>query len=101
MKKKNIDKIRFIRFQAFSHDEESGTVYAYAIYDVRKVRRVKYYDLCDLIFEKTLQIYPFAIVVDKVVGWADASCNTAQIIIGIPLSPNMRITKITEGGAGQ
>lgn len=31
------DKIKFIRFQAFKHDHQSGTVYAYAIYDVRKV----------------------------------------------------------------
>ena len=64
-------------------------VYAYAIYDVRKLRRTEYFEMCGLIFEKTLQIYPFAIV-DGCVGWADAGCNTVQIMIAIPLSPNMR-----------
>ena len=98
MRKKNIDKIRFIGFQAFEHDDESGTVFAYAIYDVRKVRRMEYYDLCDLLFEKTLQIYPFAVVIDKSVGWADAHCRTAQMMIAIPLSPNMRIAKIPKDG---
>ena len=91
MKNKS-DKIKFIGFQAFKQDEQTGTVYAYAIYDVRKARRVEYFKLCDLIFEKTLQIYPFAVVIDKGVGWADAACNTVQIMIAVPLSPNIRTT---------
>ena len=94
--KNKIDKISLIRFQAWKHDAETGMVFAYAIYDVRKVWRLDYSELCDLIFEKTLQIYPFAIVIGKTVGYADMTCKTAQIAIAVPLSPNMRVT-IQEG----
>lgn len=93
---KKIDKIKFLRFQAFYHDKNTGMVHAHAVYDVSKLRRVEYFELCDLVFEKTLQIYPFAIVIDKSVGWADACCDTVQIMIAIPLSTNVRTTVLEE-----
>lgn len=95
--KNKADKIKFIRFQAFKQDSITGTVYAYAIYDVHKVRHMEYFKLSKLIVEKTSRIYPFAMVVDKGIGWADAYCNTAQIMIAIPLSPNIRATIIGDG----
>jgi len=90
--KNKADKIKFIRFQAFKQDTHTGMVYAYAIYDVRKVRNLEYFKLCDLVFEKTLQIYPFAVVIDKSVGWGDMHCKTAQILIAIPLSASIYTT---------
>ena len=92
---KKIDKIRAIKFQpTFRHP--GGEVYGYVHYDISKLRHTKYYDLIDLLFEKTLQVYPFAIV-DRVVHYDDPWLKTASMPVYLPLSPNLRLSPVPEG----
>ena len=92
---KKIDKIRAIKFEAATQLHE-GTVYGYVHYDISKLRFVKYEDLRELLFEKTLQLYPFAIV-DRVVHYEDPYCKTASMPVFLPLSPSLRLASEPEG----
>ena len=89
---KKIDKkVEFIAFEPSVQDEE-GNVYGVVTYNVRKLRRIKYTDLRELLYEKTLQIYPFA-VVDKALYWDEPYTKyVAMIPVKMPLSPKLRMS---------
>jgi hypothetical protein len=89
---KKIDKkVEFIAFEPSAQDEE-GNVYGVVTYNVRKLRRMKYTDLRELLYEKTLQIYPFAIV-DKALYWDEPYTKyVAMIPVKMPLSPKLRLS---------
>lgn len=91
---KKIDKIRAVEFIP-TFRAPDGTVYGEVVYDVRKLRRMPYADLRELLYEKTLRLYPFAIV-DKILRWEDSYTEiVACIPVGLPLSDILRVS--TEG----
>ena len=63
------------------------------LYDIRKLRRVDTDELTEILFQKTIDLYPFA-VVDKAIlrGY-----KQALISLWIPTAPGTRIIKIAEG----
>lgn len=92
---KKIDKVRAAELEVCSDSKaQNGMFYAQLWYDVRKLRRIKYDDLAEILFEKTLQLYPFAIV-DKNISYLIAS-RRAMVQLILPLYPGLRITKDTE-----
>lgn len=68
---------------------------AHVMFGVEKLRRVSHSDLTEILFEKTLRLYPFA-VVDKCIKYLDAERKTAVIPVWLPLTPTMQITKVQE-----
>lgn len=90
--KKKLDKVRAEELEIYSEGElQHGMFYAHLWYDVKKLRRIKYDDLVEILFEKTLKLYPFAIV-DKNISYLVAS-RRAMVPLILPLSPDLRITK--------
>ena len=69
---------------------------AHVMFGVEKLRRVSHSDLTEILFDKTLKLYPFA-VVDKCIKYLDAERKTAVIPVWLPLTPKMQITKIPKG----
>ena len=57
-------------------------------YDVRKLRRLSDDGLSVLLFEKTLRLYPFAIVDPTTMR--RYSKRTANMQLGLPLSPELK-----------
>ena len=72
-----------------------GMFLACVKYDIKKLRRVGVEDLTEMLFEKTLNLYPFAIINKKVMIFK--AKHLAIIDVMLPLSPGMRITKVKEG----
>ena len=88
--KKKIDKLRAIDLTVFDkseYDMHPAVLY----YDVRKLKRLSDDELTELIFEKTLKLYPFAIIDKRISRFK--SKRTAVIEMWLPLSPALRITK--------
>ena len=69
---------------------------AHVMFGVEKLQRVSHSDLTEILFEKTLKLYPFA-VVDKCIKYLDAERKTAVIPVWLPLTPTLQITKIPKG----
>lgn len=93
--KKKIDKVRAEELAVCREDQLHPGVYVAQLwYDVRKLRRIKYDDLVEILFEKTLQLYPFA-VIDKNISYLVAS-RRACVLLHLPLYPGMHITKVTK-----
>ena len=69
---------------------------AHVMFDVEKLRRVSHSDLTEILFDKTLKLYPFA-VVDKCIKYLDVARKTAIIQVWLPLTPTLQITKIPKG----
>ena len=90
-KKKPIDKVRAMSLTPWEKYGD-GSVLCLMEYDVRKIRRMKKDDIVDILFEKTLQLYPFAIVsrhaeISKELG-------VAYVRMRVPLHPGMHTDPI-------
>ena len=84
--KKKIDKVRAEELAVCIEDPRHPGVYVAQLwYDVRKLRRIKYDDLVEILFEKTLRLYPFA-VIDKDISYLVAS-HRACVLLHLPLYP--------------
>lgn len=93
---KKIDKVRAVELIPIAHAEENkNLVFATLEYDVRKLRRLDESELTEILFEKTLKLYPFAIV-EKRLAWLKAS-GVAIVQMWIPVAPGMRIKVASEG----
>lgn len=89
---KKIDKLRAIDLAVFdSHPTLDGTYLAVLYYDVRKLKRLSDDELSSLIFNKTLKLYPFAVINPDANRFN--SKRTAFIEMYLPLSPALRVTK--------
>ena len=94
-KKKPIDKVRAVDLTALEMSKTNdGMLLATIAYDVRKLRRMEDDDLTELLFEKTLKLYPFAIV-DKRVSRLVAS-GVALMHLWLPLHPGMHTSPIQQ-----
>lgn len=88
---KKIDKLRAIDLAVFdSRPTPDGTYLAVLYYDVRKLKRLSDTELSRLIFDKTLRLYPFAVINTAANRF---SKRTACIEMYLPLSPALRVTK--------
>ena len=87
--KKKIDKLRAIEFRAVTQNA-NGEVYGHIMYDARKLRRITTDDLREIVAEKTLQIYPFAILGGWVHRYSD---GVVEYPVRLPLSPALKVTK--------
>lgn len=93
MKKNPIDKIvakELIPIGYSAHQPD--TLIARIRYDVRKLRRLSDDELSILLFEKTLRLYPFAIVDPTTMR--RYSKRTANMQVGLPLSPELKTSTI-------
>lgn len=89
---KKIDKLRAIDLAVFdSQPTLDGTYSAVLYYDVRKLKRLSDDELSSLIFNKTLKLYPFAVINSDANRFK--SKRTAFIEMYLPLSPALRVTK--------
>ena len=96
MKKRAIDKVRAIDLMVYESSRRAdGIYYAVLYYDVRKLKRLSDDDLTEILFEKTLKLYPFAVINKCATRFK--SKRTAIIEMHLPLNPDMRITKVPEG----
>jgi hypothetical protein len=89
---RKIDKARFVSLRASSQDE-NGVIHGHVVYDVRRLRRVKHDDLVELLYEKTLNLYPFA-VVEREALWLDANTDAVSVRVHLPLSSNCRLMRV-------
>ena len=93
---KKIDKVRAVALVPISVAEENKhMVLARLEYDVRKLRRLDEATLTEILFEKTLKLYPFAIV-EKRLAWL-MSHGSAAVQMWLPIAPGMLITKDKRG----
>lgn len=90
MKRK--DKAIFKGLVLKAHDEDSGFLCAYAEYDVRKLWWMKDGMLEELLFQKTLKAYPFAII-ERGIRWG-LDCAYIEVTIFIP--PGAVIRKVED-----
>ena len=98
--KKAINKVRALELVAFNTVRDCpGTVYALVYYDVKKLRRLKHDELTEILFEKTLKLYPFAIV-DKNINRFNAM-GVAAVPVWLPLSPNVRLSETPNSEKGE
>ena len=89
---KKIDKLRAIDLAVFdNYPTLDGTYLAVLYYDVRKLKRLSDDELSSLIFNKTLKLYPFAVINSDANRFK--SKRTACIEMYLPLSPALRVTK--------
>ena len=95
MEKNKIDKIRAMDLIVFGNSMTSnGTYYAILNYDVGKLKRLSDDDLTELLFKKTLMLYPFAVIEKKATRFGP---NIAQISMLLPLAPGLRTKEVPEG----
>lgn len=73
-----------------------GVLLAHVVYDVKKLRRLNYEDLVEVLFEKTLRLYPFASV-DKIIKYVGLDRKVAIIPVWMPLTKGPWITITPEG----
>lgn len=93
---KKIDKIRAIDLLVFGQDSAKPEMFfAHIRYDVSKLRRVSDEKLTAILFEKTLKLYPFAVINKEAKRFK--SKRTAVMELWLPLSSKLRITKVIEG----
>ena len=88
---KKIDKIRALRFVALEQNQD-GRVVGLVQYDVKKLRRVQDDALKELLIEKTLRLYPFAIIggeMSRFRAW-----GRAELLVCLPLSPSLRVSPV-------
>ena len=90
--KKKIDKVRALQFEPISQLSD-GAVYGYIWFDVKKLRRTPRDELKEILTEKVLQLYPFAIID----GWLSRYSNgLAKFSVKLPLSPHLRVKQTQE-----
>lgn len=89
---KREDKAIFKGLVLKAHDEDSGFLYAYAEYDVHRLWWVKGDMLEELLFQKTLKAYPFAII-ERGIRWG-LDCAYIEVAIFIP--PGAVIRKVED-----
>lgn len=100
---KKIDKVSAKRLEVFGAVEDRpGFVYAWVWYDVRKLRRLDDEEVREILFKKTLMLYPFAII-ERQVSRVKAYGRThfgirdfAVIEVVLPLSPGLHLKKVSE-----
>ena len=91
--KKKIDKVRAIDIQISGPTlGEPGRFEAIVRYDVKKLRRTSDDELVDILFEKTMQLYPFAIISSCVNRYRPT--HTATIMMHLPLSPYLKVKEV-------
>lgn len=87
-----IDKVKAMSLLPMNFMAERPDMYlAQVMYDVSMLHRVSHSELTEILFEKTIKLYPFA-VVDKCIQYLSAKRKTALIYIQIPLSSAVRIS---------
>ena len=90
MKLKTIDKALFLELKPLSQGEQ-GTVSAHIIYDVRRIRRIGFENVRDLLFDKTIDLYPFAVVVKACIAYNDENYRTVRVPVYLPLHQSVRL----------
>lgn len=76
-------------------DTRQTVLLAHIMYDVEKLRRVSHDELTEILFEKTIKLYPFASV-DKIINYLDMARKTALIPVWLHLSPGLHLKKVSE-----
>lgn len=96
---KKSDKARVLELVPIRREEsQPNTVLAQVKYDVSKLRRMGHEELTELLFHKTVKLYPFAIV-DTEIYYQDITRKTAFIQLWLPLSPEIRLCETRKEGA--
>ena len=93
---KKIDKIRAIKFQP-TFRYPGGEVYGYVEYDIKKVRRTDKPDLWAMLYDKTIELYPFAVIDGGRRVVYENRGRTAQFFITLPLTPWLSVVPMPEG----
>ena len=91
---KKINKIRAIKYQ-LTFRAPDGRAYGYVEYDIRKIRRTDKAELKALLFEKSLQLYPYAIIEDFMLF--EDKGRIARFFVTLPLSPVLRVSNAKGG----
>ena len=90
-KKKLIDKVRVVSLEPV-YKSNTGEILCRITYDVRKLRRMKLEMLESLLMEKTLNLYPFAIIHPGI--GCGVTTDYAVMNIVVPLHPGMHTDPI-------
>ena len=77
------------RLVTVSVDEVSGYLFAHAEYDVSKLRRMNEDKLEELLFQKTLKAYPFA-VINRGLHWNGRYTAYIRLCVFIPQGAVLR-----------
>lgn len=95
--KKKIDKLRALELVTSAQaGGRPGWHIAYACYDAKKLKHLNDSELTELVFEKTLKLYPFAIIEKRITRFTASGGVCMQMLL--PLLPDLRTTKVQEEG---
>ena len=89
---KYIDKIRAIELKPLHRVENRNDLFISSVeYDIKKLKRLSDDDVAALVFEKTLQLYPFAIVEKRGISRLKAS-GVSLVYLWLPLAAGIRLS---------
>lgn len=93
-KKRYADKIKAVCLVPVYHMESQPEVtLAHLMFDTSELRRIDHDVLTEAMFNKAVDLYPFAIV-DKCVRYTDTERKTAIIPVYLPLSPSLHLAEV-------